>query len=102
MRCQVGEVAQTLNAISGFHFQAGSGRLDDCRPLRSARASRSDAPAWGLPECVNASAIFKGEMDIQSKGNGSTIAVTFPLVTTAVSEAGAILQPSEAVQEAAG
>jgi len=40
-------------------------------------------------------------MDIQSKGAGATIVVTFPLATAAASELEPILQPSEAAQEAA-
>ena len=66
--------------------------------LAAIKAKRTGVGIAGMRERIRH---FKGEMDIQSKGAGATIVVTFPLATAAVSELEAILQPSEAAQEAA-
>jgi PAS domain S-box-containing protein len=63
--------------------------------LAAIKAQRTGVGIAGMRERIRH---FKGEMDIQSKGAGSTIAVTFPLATAAASQSEAIPQPSEAVE----
>jgi hypothetical protein len=62
------------------------------------KAQRTGVGIAGMREHVRH---FKGELDIQSKGTGATIVVTFPLATAVASGSEAILQPSEAAYEAA-
>ena len=66
--------------------------------LAAIKAQRTGVGIAGMRERIRH---FKGEMDIQSKGAGAAIVVTFPLATAVASELKAVLQPSEAAQEAA-
>jgi two-component system NarL family sensor kinase len=66
--------------------------------LAAIKAQRTGVGIAGMRERIRH---FKGEIDIQSKGAGTAIVVTFPLATAAVSELEAILQASKAAQEAA-
>jgi PAS domain S-box-containing protein len=60
--------------------------------LAAIMARRTGVGIAGMRERVRH---FKGEMDIQSKGGGATIVVTFPLATAVASESEPILQSSE-------
>jgi PAS domain S-box-containing protein len=66
--------------------------------LAAIKAQRTGVGIAGMRERVRH---FKGEMDIQSNDAGAIFVVTFPCATAAASESKAILQPSEAAQEAA-
>jgi PAS domain S-box-containing protein len=74
------------------------GRGIPAEKLSAIKAKRTGVGIAGMRERIRH---FKGELDIQSNGTGATIVVTFPLPTAEVSESEAILQPSEAAQEAA-
>jgi PAS domain S-box-containing protein len=65
--------------------------------LAAIKAQRTGVGIAGMRERIRR---FNGEMDIQSKGSGATIVVTFPLATAAASELEPMLQTSEAAQEA--
>jgi signal transduction histidine kinase len=66
--------------------------------LAAIKPQRTGVGIAGMRERVRH---FMGELDIQSKGTGATIVVTFPLATAVASGSEAILQPAEAAYEAA-
>ena len=66
--------------------------------LAAIKAQRTGVGIAGMRERIRH---FKGELDIQSKGAGATVVVTFPLATAAAYEFEAMLQRSEAADEAA-
>jgi PAS domain S-box-containing protein len=63
--------------------------------LAAIKAQRTGVGIAGMRERIRH---FKGELDIQSKGTGVTIVVTFPLAPTVASGSEAILQTSEAAE----
>jgi PAS domain-containing protein len=62
--------------------------------LAAIKPQRTGVGIAGMRERVRH---FMGELDIQSRGTGATIVVTFPLTTTVASGSEAILQPTPTI-----